>query len=67
MNCVRRSMPSLVTGEEECIVAAISADANDYMTKPISLPILRARMAQHLSYARLSTRSTMKRRWPKAN
>jgi DNA-binding response OmpR family regulator len=35
-------------GEEESIVAAISAGANDYMTKPISLPILRARMAQHL-------------------
>jgi DNA-binding response OmpR family regulator len=32
-------------GEEMSVVAAIHAGANDYMTKPISLPILRARMA----------------------
>lgn len=35
-------------GEEMSVVSAISAGANDYMTKPISLPILRARMAAHL-------------------
>lgn len=34
--------------EEMSVVAAIGAGANDYMTKPISLPILRARMAAHL-------------------
>ncbi len=34
-------------GEEMSVVAAIGAGANDYMTKPISLPILRARMAAH--------------------
>ena len=34
-------------GEEMSVVAAISAGANDYMTKPISLPILRARMTAH--------------------
>ena len=34
-------------GEEMSVVAAISAGANDYMTKPISLPILRARMNAH--------------------
>lgn len=32
-------------GEELSVVAAIDAGANDYMVKPISLPILRARMA----------------------
>lgn len=35
-------------GEEMSVVTAINAGANDYMTKPISLPILRARMAAHL-------------------
>ena len=35
-------------GEEMSVVAAINAGANDYMTKPISLPILRARMSAHL-------------------
>lgn len=35
-------------GEEMSVVAAIDAGANDYMTKPVSLPILRARMASHL-------------------
>ena len=34
-------------GEEMSIVAAISAGANDYMTKPLSIPVLRARMAAH--------------------
>lgn len=34
--------------EEMSVVTAIDAGANDYMTKPISLPILRARMAAHL-------------------
>ena len=32
-------------GEEMSVVAAIGAGANDYITKPISIPILRARMA----------------------
>ena len=32
-------------GEEMSVVTAINAGANDYMVKPISLPILRARMA----------------------
>ena len=32
-------------GEEMSVVAAINAGANDYMINPISLPILRARMA----------------------
>lgn len=35
-------------GEEMSVVAAINAGANDYMVKPISLPILRARMSAHL-------------------
>jgi DNA-binding response OmpR family regulator len=34
-------------GEEMSVVAAIDAGANDYMVKPISIPILRARMAAH--------------------
>ncbi|MDQ8757624.1 response regulator [Sphingosinicella sp. LHD-64] len=34
-------------GEEMSVVAAINAGASDYVTKPISLPILRARMAAH--------------------
>ena len=34
-------------GEEMSVVAAINAGATDYVTKPISLPILRARMAGH--------------------
>ena len=32
-------------GEEMSVVTAINAGANDYMIKPISLPILRARMS----------------------
>lgn len=32
-------------GEEMSVVAALNAGANDYITKPISIPILRARMA----------------------
>ena len=35
-------------GEEMSVVTAISEGANDYMLKPISLAILRARMAAHL-------------------
>jgi DNA-binding response OmpR family regulator len=31
-------------GEEMSVVAAMGAGANDYITKPISIPILRARM-----------------------
>ncbi|HZU51939.1 MAG TPA: response regulator [Sphingomicrobium sp.] len=31
-------------GEEMSVVAALHAGANDYITKPISIPILRARM-----------------------
>lgn len=34
-------------GEEMSVVAAINAGASDYVTKPVSLPILRARMAAH--------------------
>lgn len=36
-------------GEEDNVVEAIEAGANDYVTKPISIPILRARMATHLT------------------
>lgn len=35
-------------GEEVSVVSALHAGANDYVTKPISIPILRARMAAHL-------------------
>lgn len=35
-------------GEEMSVVSAIGEGANDYMVKPISIPILRARMAVHL-------------------
>jgi DNA-binding response OmpR family regulator len=34
--------------EEMSVVTALHEGANDYMLKPISLPILRARMATHL-------------------
>jgi DNA-binding response OmpR family regulator len=34
--------------EEMSVVAALNAGANDYIVKPISMPILRARMALHL-------------------
>jgi DNA-binding response OmpR family regulator len=34
--------------EEMSVVTALSEGANDYMLKPISLPILRARMLAHL-------------------
>ena len=36
-------------GEDENIVEALESGANDYVVKPISLPVLRARMAAHLS------------------
>lgn len=36
-------------GEDENIVEAMESGANDYVVKPISLPVLRARMATHLS------------------
>lgn len=35
-------------GEEMSVVTALDEGATDYMVKPISLPILRARMALHL-------------------
>lgn len=35
-------------GEDENIVEALESGANDYVVKPISLPVLRARMATHL-------------------
>lgn len=35
-------------GEEVSVVSALNAGANDYIVKPISLPILKARMAMHL-------------------
>lgn len=35
-------------GEENSVVQALNAGANDYIVKPISLPILKARMAMHL-------------------
>ena len=36
-------------GEEANIVDALDAGANDYVTKPVNLPILRARMSAHLN------------------
>lgn len=36
-------------GEDHNVVEAIESGANDYVVKPISLPILRARMASHLN------------------
>ena len=36
-------------GEDENIVEAIESGANDYVVKPISLPVLRVRMATHVS------------------
>lgn len=38
-------------GEEMSVVTALHEGATDYMLKPISLPILRARMAVHLEQA----------------
>lgn len=35
-------------GEEQSVVQALTAGANDYIVKPISLPILKARMTLHL-------------------
>lgn len=35
-------------GEDENVVEALESGANDYVIKPISLPVLRARMATHL-------------------
>lgn len=39
-------------GEDENIVEAIESGANDYVVKPISLTVLRARMATHLNRSR---------------
>lgn len=39
-------------GEDDNIVEAIESGANDYVVKPISLPVLRARMATHLRRSR---------------
>jgi DNA-binding response OmpR family regulator len=36
-------------GEDDNVVEAIESGANDYVVKPISLTVLRARMATHLS------------------
>ena len=36
-------------GEDDNIVEAMESGANDYVVKPISLPVLRARMATQLS------------------
>lgn len=35
-------------GEEVSVIGAFNAGANDYITKPINLPVLRARMRHHL-------------------
>lgn len=35
-------------GEEQSVVQALNSGANDYIVKPISIPILKARMALHL-------------------
>lgn len=35
-------------GEEQSVVQALNAGANDYIVKPVSLPILKARMTLHL-------------------
>jgi DNA-binding response OmpR family regulator len=52
--------------EEMSVVAAINAGATDYMVKPISLPILRARMKVHLEQRALvdtlDTQKTMAER-----
>jgi DNA-binding response OmpR family regulator len=47
--------------EEMSVVTALNEGANDYMLKPISLPILRARMATHLDQlATIDTLATEK-------
>ena len=40
-------------GEERHVVEAIEAGANDYVVKPVSLSILRARMSVHLSQSEM--------------
>lgn len=40
-------------GEEELVVGALQAGANDYIVKPISIPILRARMSAHMNQSAL--------------
>jgi DNA-binding response OmpR family regulator len=47
--------------EEMSVVTALNEGANDYMLKPISLPILRARMSTHLDQlAAIDTLATEK-------
>lgn len=51
-NYSQDSLPVIMctaVGEDENIVEAIESGADDYVVKPISLPVLRARMATHLS------------------
>ena len=48
----RNELPVIMctaVGEEANIVDAMEAGANDYVLKPISLPVLRARMTAHLA------------------
>ena len=35
-------------GEDASVIQALNAGANDYIVKPINLPVLKARMAMHL-------------------
>lgn len=51
-NHTQDSLPVIMctaVGEDHNIVEAIESGANDYVVKPVSLPVLRARMATHLS------------------
>jgi DNA-binding response OmpR family regulator len=48
-DCVRLPVIMCTAIDEEVsVVSALNLGANDYITKPISLPVLRARMALHL-------------------
>lgn len=48
-------------GEDDNVVAAIESGANDYVVKPISLPVLRARMATHLNRSNTITALELER------